>query len=49
MYAKMPPTIVEVAEHDGSWPKLWDTVLHLGTPRIIGLQALSWLMAHLGH
>ena len=35
------PTIAAVASKDGSWPKLWDSALHLGSRHTIGLQNLS--------
>ena len=42
------PTIAEVTRRGGSWPKLWDASLHLGTRHSVGLQKLSRLMAHHG-
>ena len=32
----------------GSWPKLWDCALHLGSKHLKGLQNLTRLMAHHG-
>ena len=32
----------------GSWPKLWDSALHLGSRHTIGLQNLSRLLVHHG-
>ena len=42
------PTIAAVASKAGSWPKLWDSALHLGSRHTIGLQNLSRLMSHHG-
>lgn len=43
------PVIAEVAKRGGSWSRLWDTTLFLGTRHTAGLQALSRLLAHHGH
>ena len=42
------PTIAAVVSKAGSWPKLWDSALHLGSRHTIGLQNLSSLMSHHG-
>ena len=42
------PTIADVSSRDGSWSKLWDTALHLGSRHTMGLRKLSRLMAHHG-
>ena len=43
------PAVAQVVECGGSWCKLWDTTLHLGTRHTTGLQALSKVLAHHGH
>ena len=40
------PFIGGVVKRGGSWPKLWDSTLHLGSRHTIGLQNLSRLMSH---
>ena len=42
------PSIAGVVDRGGSWPKLWDSALHLGSRHTIGLQNLSRLMSHHG-
>ena len=42
------PFIAGVVERGGSWPKLWDLTLHLGSRHTIGLRNLSRLMSHHG-
>ena len=42
------PLIAQVVTAGGSWPKLWDTALHLGSKHLQGLQNLTRLMAHHG-
>ena len=41
--------VAQVVERGGSWCKLWDTTLHLGTRYTTGLQALSKVLAHHCH
>ena len=43
------PLIVEVVNKGGSWARLWDSGLHLGTRHTDGLKALSRMLAHHGH
>ena len=43
------PLIVEVVNKGGSWARLWDSALHLGTRHTDGLKALSRMLAHHGH
>ena len=43
------PAVAQVVKHGGSWCKLWDTTLHLGTRHTTGFQALSKVLAHHGH
>ena len=43
------PLIVEVVKRGGSWCKLWDAALHLGTCHCKGLQVLTRLLVHHGH
>ena len=40
---------VEVVNKGGSWARLWDSALHLGTRHIDGLKALLRMLAHHGH
>ena len=40
---------VEVVDKGGSWTRLWDSALHLGTWHTDGLNALSRMLAHHGH
>ena len=40
--------IAGVVNRGGSWPKLWDSALHLGSRHTSGLQNLSKLMGHHG-
>ena len=42
------PLIAEVVCRGGSWMRLWDAALHLGTRHTDGLQALSRMLAHHG-
>ena len=42
------PLIAQVVSAGGSWPKLWDAALHLGSKHLQGLQNLTKLMAHHG-
>ena len=42
------PSIAGVVDRGGSWPKLWDSALRLGSRHTIGLQNLSRLMSHHG-
>ena len=43
------PSIACIIRRDGSWPKLWDSALHLGSRHTIGLQNLSRLLVHHGN
>ena len=43
------PSQVEVVNKGGSWARLWDSALHLGTQHTDGLKALSRMLAHHGH
>ena len=43
------PLIVEDVNKRGSWARLWDSALHLGTRHTDGLKALSRMLAHHGH
>ena len=45
---KKQQTIANVTSSGGSWSKLWDAVLDLGSRHTSGLQNLSQLMAHHG-
>ena len=36
-----------ISKMGGSWPKLWDSALHLGPRHTIGLQNLSRILAYL--
>ena len=40
------PLTVEVVNKGGSWARLWDSALHLGTLHTDGLKALSRMPAH---
>ena len=40
------PLIAEVVCRGGSWMRLWDAALHLGTRHTEGLQALSRMLVH---
>ena len=40
------PLIAQVVTAGGSWPKLWDSALHLGSKHLKGLQNLTRIMAH---
>lgn len=42
------PAIADVIKCGGSWCKLWDSTLHMGTRHTTGLQALSRVLAHHG-
>jgi len=42
------PCVADITIEGGSWPKLWDTALHLGSRHTIGLRNLARLMAHHG-
>ena len=42
------PLNAQVVSAGGSWPKLWDAALHLGSKHLQGLQNLTKLMAHHG-
>ena len=42
------PSIACIIRKGGSWPKLWDSALHLGSRHTIGLQNLSRLLVHYG-
>ena len=42
------PSIACIIRKGGSWPKLWDSALHLGSRHTIGLQNLSRLLVHHG-
>ena len=48
MCALKAPFIAQVVTDGGSWPKLWDCALHLGSKHLKGLQNLTRLMAHHG-
>ena len=43
------PVIVAVVNKRGSWDRLWDSALHLGTQYTDGPKALSRMLAHHGH
>ena len=43
------PLIVEVVNKGGSWARVLDSALHLGTWHTDGLKALSRMLAHHGH
>ena len=43
------PLIVVVVNKGGSWARLWDSTLHLGTWHTDGFKALSRMLAHHGH
>ena len=42
------PLIAQVVVAGGSWPKLWDNALHLGSRHLKGLKNLTRIMAHHG-
>ena len=42
------PSIECIIRRGGSWPKLWDSALHLGSRHTIGLKNLSKLLVHHG-
>ena len=42
------PSVACIIRKGGSWPKLWDSALHLGSRHTIGLQNLSRLLVHDG-
>ena len=48
MCALKAPFIAQVVTAGGSWPKLWDCALHLGSKHLKGLQNFTRLMAHHG-
>ena len=41
--------MARVVTEGGSWPRLWDTTMHLGSQHTKGLQAVSRIMAHHSH
>ena len=43
------PYIAEITSQGGSWTKIWDSALHLGSKHLRGLQNLARLMAHHGN
>ena len=43
------PYIAEITSRGGSWTKIWDSALHLGSKHLRGLQNLARLMAHHGN
>ena len=46
---RKPPYIAEITSRGGSWTKIWDSALHLGSKHLRGLQNLARLMAHHGN